>query len=164
MSSAAYGILTNERDDAAAGTSETTQPPGVKTFVDAVAALVPSEVLALHAVIISYTNETKGDTTRIIDAGTLYWSFFGLLLVSMAAYFVPRFIARKWDRWDFLRIFIPPGAFIGWTMLQPLTAFDAVFPNFVGIPRIVAALFVAVALGLAALLLAYRADQKTPTT
>ena len=166
MSSAVYGILTNERDTADPDKSQKEQPPGVKTFVDALAALVPAEVLALHATVISWTTDTTVATasaeasTRIIDRETLSLSFFGMLALSMIIYAIPRLTAKLWDSWDYLRVLIPPSAFVGWTMLQRMTAFDAVFPNLGSIPRSVGALFLAVVLGLVAGLLAYKADQK----
>jgi len=63
MSTLAYAQLTNKRDDAAPGTSETTNAPGVKSYVDALAALVPAEVLTLHALVISATT-TIGPTKQ----------------------------------------------------------------------------------------------------
>jgi hypothetical protein len=162
MSTLAYAQLTNKRDAAAPGTSDTVSP-GVQSYVDAVAALVPAEVLTLHALIISYTTETGADhVTKIVDGATLSWSFWALMLLSAAIYFSPRFLARQLDRWDSIRILIPPFAFVAWTMLQRTTAFDAVFPGVLSSQRTVAALFLAVILGGFASALAYKADQKQP--
>jgi drug/metabolite transporter (DMT)-like permease len=130
--------------------------------VDAFAALVPAEVLTLHALILPVTTNTVKATTEITQPGTLYWAFFGLLLLSVVLYAAPRLVARKWDRLDYLRTAIPPLAFVGWTMLQRATAFDAVFPNLAEAPRTVGALFLGVVLGLVAVALAYKADQKNP--
>ena len=57
MSTLAYAQLTNARDQALPGTSTTTSKPGIQTYMDAFAALVPAEVLTLHALVISYTTE-----------------------------------------------------------------------------------------------------------
>jgi hypothetical protein len=130
--------------------------------VDAFAALVPAEVLTLHALILPVTTRTVNAATEITHPGTLSWAFLGLLLLSVVLYVAPRLVAGKWDRLDYLRTAIPPLAFVGWTMLQRATAFDAVFPNLAEAPRTVGALFLGVVLGLVAAALAYIADQKKP--
>jgi len=63
MSTIAYAQMTNAREAAAPGTSTTTGTPGLKTYVDAFAALVPAEVLTLHALLISFTTETARKTS-----------------------------------------------------------------------------------------------------
>jgi hypothetical protein len=122
--------------------------------------LVPAEVLSLHAVILSVTTKTVNATTQIIAPDTLAGAFYGLIVLSIVLYVAPRLMARKWDRMDYLRAVIPPLAFIGWTMLQRATAFDAIFPGMDEATRTVLALFLGVLLGLLAAALAYRADQK----
>jgi hypothetical protein len=161
MSTLAYASLTTSREAAAPGTSITTSP-GVGTYIDAFAALVPAEVLTLHALIISYTMQTRGHATMIIagDEPILRFSFWGLIVLSMILYAGPRLFARKWDGWDFLRVLIPPLAFMGWTMLQKMTAFDAVYPELGETVRTIIALFLGVVLGLAAVALAYEVDRK----
>jgi hypothetical protein len=165
MSTLAYAALTNRRIQATPGTSGAEEPPGVKSYVDAVAALVPAEVLSLHAVILSITTSrspgTDGNTvTTITQPGTLRWAFFGFIVLSVVLYVVPRFQTR--DRLDFLRGSIPPLAFVAWTMLQRTTAFDAVWPSLGDAPRTAIALFAAVVLGLMAAKLAGKADQTPP--
>jgi hypothetical protein len=165
MSTLAYAALTNRRVQATSGTSTTTSPPGLKTYADAVAALVPAEVLSLHAVILSITTKTalKDDGTSavtITDPVTLRWAFWGLVTLSIFLYLVPRF--RTKDRFDFARAVIPPAAFVAWTMLQKATAFDAVDPKLGEVPRTVIALFAAVVLGVLAAVLASSADSRTP--
>jgi hypothetical protein len=162
MSTLAYAQLTNKRDAADPGTSTTTGSPGVQSYVDALAALVPAEVLTLHALIISFTTTVKGNTTTIEDPGTLAWSFWGLVGLSVLLYIAPRVLDGKLDLWDGIRSLIPPLAFTAWTMLQRATAFDAVYSTAEAAPRTVAALFLAVLLGGAATALAYQADQKQP--
>ena len=164
MSTLAYATLTTRREQAPPGTSTSASPPGVRSYIDALAALVPAEVLTLHAVIVSLTTKTeqaqKGNSIAITEPETLFWAFFGLLVVSVVLYAVPRL--RTWDPWDFGRAAIPPAAFVGWTMLQRATAFDAVFPGLGEAPRTVIALFAGVGLGVVAVALAYKADQKQP--
>ena len=61
MSTWAYAALTTKRINSPSGTSTSTSPPGMSTYIDAVAALVPAEVLALHATIFSLTTKTDLD-------------------------------------------------------------------------------------------------------
>jgi hypothetical protein len=160
----AYAQLTTRREEAQPNTSISTSPPAVRTYVDALAALVPAEVLTLHALALSVTTKVENNVTKITDADTLRWAFIGLLILCIGFYVVPRLLAKKWDRrLDWFRMLIPPLAFVGWTMLQRATAFDAVFPNVNDAQRTVSALFLAVLLGAAAAVLAYKADQKQPS-
>ncbi len=160
MSTLAYAALTTSREHSPPGSS--TSPPGVSTYVDAVAALVPAEVLTLHALILSVTTETTGGITKIIALSTLRWAFVGLIVLSVVFYVAPRLFGGQWDRLDYLRAAIPALSFLGWTMLQRTTAFDAIAPQMGGAPRTVIALFLAVLLGPLAAALAYKADQKPP--
>ena len=163
MSTLAYAQLTTRREEAQPNTSTSTSPPGVRTYVDALAALVPAEVLTLHALILSVTTKVENNVTKITEPGTLRWAFLGLLIVCVGFYVVPRLLAKKWDRLlDWFRMAIPPLAFVGWTMLQRAIAFDAAFPNVNDAARTVSALFLAVVLGAGASVLAYKADQKQP--
>ncbi len=167
MSTLTYAALTTKREKATPGSSTKQQPPGIKTYVDAFAALVPAEVLTLHALIISVTTTTDqtpnaAATIQIKNVDTLVGSFYGLVALSILLYVAPRVISRTWDRLDYLRSAIPPLAFLGWTMLQRATAFDAVAHTLPGATRTVIALFLGVVLGLVASALAYKADQKVP--
>lgn len=181
MSKLAYAAFTTKREAAAPGTSSSKNPPGVSTFVDALAALVPAEVLTLHALILSVTTTTTaqasttasqvattatqaanaaGSITAISDPTTLKWAFAGLIAISILLYVIPRL--KKWEMLDYVRAAIPPLAFVGWTMLQRSTAFDAIAPSIKDAPRTVAGLFLATLLGLTAATLARKADQKNP--
>ncbi|MEA2204874.1 MAG: hypothetical protein QOE77_1650 [Blastocatellia bacterium] len=162
MSTLAYAAITTRREQSPANKSTSSAAPGLNTYVDAFAALVPAEVLALHAMIITATTETIGDATRITSRGTLEWAFFGLAILATALYVVPRLLDKKWGRLDYLRMIIPPLAFVGWTMLQRSTAFDAVFPTMPQAARTVAALFLGAVVGGLAAALAYQADQQDP--
>lgn len=173
MSTLAYAALTTKRDDAQPNTSTSTSAPGVRTYVDAIAALVPAEVLTLHALMLTSatqvtTTQNKVTQTTIGEnaVGPFFWAFVGLILLSIALYAIPRIRDKKWDRLDWFRSSIPPLAFVGWTMLQRTTGFDAAVAYFSFPPndlsRTYIGLFLAVVLGLAATSLAYMADQKTP--
>ncbi len=182
MSTLAFAAFTNRREEAEPGTSSSQNPPGVSTFVDALAALVPTEVLTLHALILSVTTTTvepastttaavsttvaqaaasaAGKITTITDPTTLKWAFAGLIVMSIVLYIVPRL--KNWGMLDYVRVAIPPLAFVAWTMLQRSTAFDAVAPLFTDARRTVAGLFLATLLGLLAATLARKADQENP--
>jgi hypothetical protein len=162
MSTIAYAQLTTRREEAPPRTSSSKSPPGVKTYVDAFAALVPAEVLTLHALILSATTKIENNATYITAPETLAWAFWGLLLVSIGLYAMPRIVGGKWDNLDWIRMLIPPLSLVGWTMLQRTTAFDAVFPALPESTRTVSALFLAVVLGSAATSLAFKADRKEP--
>ena len=162
MSTLAYAALTTARENAQPGTSFSSAPPSVGAYVDALAALVPAETLALHAVIISVTTKTIAGSTQVADAPTLRWAYWGLIVLNLALYILPRALARRWKNLDYVRMLIPPLAFTGWIMLMRTTAFDALFPQSGDAPRTVAALFLAVLLGVGASLLAYQADRTAP--
>ena len=127
--------------------------------MDALAALVPAEVLTLHGLILPVTTSTADGKTSISDAFTLSCAFYGLIVVSIVLYVVPRL--SKWDPLDYLRASIPPISFVAWTMLQRSTAFDAVAPQLPMSARTVIALFAAVLVGFLATRLADSADKKS---
>ncbi len=164
MSTLAYAALTKRRVQVPSGIRTSISLPDVSTYIDMVAALVPAEVLALHAAILSLTTKTAQDQagrsiTTITDPGTLRWAFWGLIFGSILLYIVPRPPLKK--PLDCLRAAFPPAAFVAWTMLQKATAFDAVWPDLGETPRAVAALFGAVLLGALAKALANRASKKS---
>ena len=134
MSSMAFGTLTRKRQEA--DENESTKKghsPGFRTYVDTLAALVPAEVLAAHAAILTFTTETRegpGDTktTTITEPGTLKFAFWALCILSVMFY-VAGFQKKRVSVQAFFGALIPPLAFIGWTMAQRATAFDAVWPD-----------------------------------
>ena len=196
MSTVAYAQLTTKREEAAPGTSSSTSGPGIKSYIDAFAALVPTEVLTLHALIVAATTNTAttvagsaatpvaaaaapgasavqsaaaaqslGTTTTILPDGVqpLTNAFWILLLLSVVLYVIPRHFGGKWDRFDFIRALIAPLAFVGWTMLQRATAFDAAFPGVSSTERTVYALILGAVLGGVTAALAAKADEKPAT-
>jgi hypothetical protein len=159
MSTLAYAALTTPRTRGESGAGAGGLSPGVKTYVDALAPLVPAEVLALHAVIVTATTKTTDGKTEITAPETLAWAFVGLVVLSLGIYVGFRGVLKKWERWDWVRVLIPPSAFVAWTMLQRATAFDAVYPDMSDATRMVVALFLSVVLGIAAPMLTYKANQ-----
>jgi len=159
VSTVAYANLTNKRDLAPRGTSVATSP-GIGTYADTLTALVPGEVLGLHAFIMSWATTTSDNITSISDAQTLYWAFWGCAVLSMFLFILPRLGCARWDEWDIARMFIPPITFTGWTMLQRISAFDVVWPSLGKTPRNAIAAGLAIILAAVTPYLAYKADQK----
>jgi hypothetical protein len=160
MSSLLYGTLTRTREAAPPGTTMSDRPPGVNTYVDALAALVPAEVLAVHALVISWATKTEAGTTTITAPQQLtFWFWFLIVLAAVLYVAGLRAVPRGWN---LVRMVIPSAAFLGWTMLQPTTAFDAVGAALPADWRWTLGLALAVVLGLVAALLGVVADRKAP--
>lgn len=165
MSIIGYAAITNSRDASKPGaafsdaTNETTNSK--KSYIDALAALVPAEVLAAHALVISYATKTENKVATITDPDTLWLAFWSLWTVSFILYAVPRKIGGRWENWDWVRLFIPGFAFVGWTMLQTTSAFDAV-SSITQPRRALYAILLALVLGVVATALAYKVDKKQP--
>lgn len=165
MSTIAYARLTRRRElsrvpepgseiDAAPGDLEKPSPVG-KSTLDAFAALVPAEVLVAHATILQVTTTTVGTTTTITERGTLQFAFWGLAVASALLYLITK--APQFSPLDILRVFIPPLSFVGWTMIQKTTAFDAAF-SMNQATRITIPVIVALIVTASASALAYKAD------
>jgi hypothetical protein len=164
MSTFVYAALTAKRKQAEPGKSFDAEPPGMKSYVDTVAALVPAEVLAIHALILPMATKSEikdgQAVTTITDPGGLKLTFVVLILACLVLYFLVH--RKKWDWWDVARIAVAPLAFVCWTMLQKTTAFDAVAPGFNLASRYALALAGAAVLAAASVLLARTADAKQP--
>jgi hypothetical protein len=167
MSTLAYGALTETRRQAQPGTSSTTTP-GLGTYIDIFAALVPAEVLAAHAFILTLATSTEKDNAGhdvvvITERGALRATFWVLLVMSAVLFMVGRWLKQggqpfDW-RWDFVRILVPPTAFFGWTLIQKNTAFDAI-SSWHGNERAIIAVLGALVLSLVAGLLSVKADRE----
>jgi len=167
MSTLTYAALTEKRLESEPNESTKGSGPGVSTYVDTLAALVPAEVLTAHAAILTFTCKTQAasgeTTTTITEPDTLRLCFWLLLFLSIAVYAVGRGLARSWDKWDFVRMLIPPLAFVCWTMIQRSTAFDALQLPISDATRNAVAIIGALMLGFGATVLAYQADQRRPS-
>ncbi len=117
MSIIAYAALTSKRLSVTprrASTGE--QQPGIRTYVDTLASLIPGEILALHAAIIS------------VVADPPWWVLLVLVALCILAYIVGRVTAKeggKLEPEDAARALIPVAAFVVWTMLITPSAFGA---------------------------------------
>jgi len=164
MSTILYGALTEKRQEAMPGTSDSTSAPGLKNYLDGVAALVPAEVLGAHAFLVSITTETVNDphgkaVTTITEPGTLVFVFWALIVVAIALYAAGHGL-KNWSGMDYVRMLIPPAAFVLWTMLQRSTAFDAVGSGLADAPRTAIAVIGAILLGTLATTLSRKADEQ----
>lgn len=170
MSILAFANLTSKREQSEEGTSTSANPPGVRRYVDAFAALVPTEVLTAHALILGVCTETKVENglsvVRITTDGAvaLRFTFWALLALSVGLYVIGRWATKaKWEGWDLVRAAIPPLAFIGWMMLQKSTAFDAIASGMKEPLRITVAILGSVLLSTVTVVLAGKSDEKKPS-
>jgi hypothetical protein len=116
VSALAYGQLTKSRGG---GVPVAFGPGGAKEnkLLTAIAALIPADVIALHALILSKTTTTnKAGTTTIIDPVPLKWSLVGLMAIAMLLFLAGRGL-KDWKKVDLVRLFVPPVAFVSWTGL-----------------------------------------------
>ena len=174
MSTLLYSHLTTQRQEAPEGTSTARAvdgaapeagKPGVSPFVDAMAALIPAEVLAVHAVLISLGTKTEEGAddkavTTITEPGGLKALFIALLITSVILYVLGHI--KTWGVWDWVRMLIPAAAFAAWTMLQKATMWDAWAPGMDELTRTGIGLIAALILGGVAYALAYKADAADP--
>jgi hypothetical protein len=165
--------MTREREHAAPGKSTGAEPPGYQTYVDALVAIIPGEVLILHAVVMErWSKKADGSGGSVIeitgDDSTMRLAFVLLCAVSALLYWVghrrtrAKGEAMSWDPLDAGRALVPPAAFVLWAMLQPTSVLDGAWPSLDADLRWVTALFGAVALGIVASSLAGKADAQTP--
>lgn len=172
MSAFLYGRLEGRREGSGAEESTKDVPPGLRTYVEVFVGLVPSEVLVAASVFVAAFTDTKkgrdGTTTLVItDRSSLKIAFFGLVILALVLYVLGHVKfgqeTNRWDRWDTLRMLIPPAAFVGWTMAQrPSPMFDAV-TNISDGKKLLIVVFGGIILGVAAPLLGIKADHKEET-
>ena len=90
MSTYLYGAMQKKRKQAEKGTSKEEEPPGISTYLDMLAALVPAEMLALHTFLLGLFTKSRetseGTITKITDQPALFWSFWALVVGCVALY------------------------------------------------------------------------------
>lgn len=179
MSSYLYGALTRRRlttpEDGRLGFGTASEVRGtakapssqndtVRHWQDALAALVPAEVLVLHGVAMSYGTTTTGKgghtVTHITYPGQMEIVYVGMLVLAVTLYLMGAKHLRTWE--DGVRAVVPALAFVAWTMIQPGTAFDAFPFDLTTFGRIMIGVFLAIALTGVTNWLAGRADEATP--
>jgi hypothetical protein len=166
VSTLAYAQVEKLREAAPAGTSTTTAAPKTRTWLDVVVALVPAEVLAVHAFVISEFTKTSETTdadgeavtqTVIENESALQWAFWLLIFAAVALYLIQK--KGTLGLIDVVKAAIPAFAFVLWTMLQQNTAFDAVVSDIDEGVRTVVAVVGAVLLGALAQRLGVKSDK-----
>jgi len=169
MSIAGYAIVSGLRSEADEDVSVSTAPPGVGVYVDALSALVPAEVLIAHAAIMSKATTTtvKDEATEevvttVVPSPAFGWIYLALIVLSLILYVSVRKARSTWANLDYFRMFLPPLAFIGWTMGERVTLFDATFPTFDGLARFGIVVVGALAIGAVASFLGW-SQNKAPT-
>jgi hypothetical protein len=154
MSSYIYGAGMRNREIAKQNESTQKEPPGLSTSVDSLAALVPAEVLGLHAFFITLVSPTS---PKLGDRVFLIGVLVGGCVLSIAIYVwghkgqIWIWSGKALDGPDkFPRMFVPAVAFVAWTMAQRETAWDALVPSMSAPVRFGLAAFLALVLGLVA--------------
>jgi hypothetical protein len=144
-----------------------TDTHGVKDYVDALAAIVPAEVLAAHAVILTFTTRkasASGEHGAVIsDPAALRVAFVCLVLMSAGFYLVGRRPTRVTID-VVVGAALPALAFVAWTMILPTSAFDALAPGVSFAMREVIGVLAAIVLPVAGTLLAGALDVTPPAT
>jgi hypothetical protein len=69
--------------------------------------------------------------TTITDPSTLKATFWVCIALAVFLFVVARSLTKKekWEKSDYVRMLVPAGAFILWTILQKSTAWDAISPD-----------------------------------
>ena len=91
-----------------------------------ISGLVPAEVLVVHAVVLSYGTQTVHGKTRITDEPLLKTAFWVLLGAAGVLYLAVKYANSQLKWFDAIGAVVPVVAFVLWTMLQPVSVFDAV--------------------------------------
>ena len=161
MSTITYGALTRARISAQSLRSRDSEPPGLRTILDGLAAFVPAEAIVAHGVIVGFATTTAEGVTRIVNSNALAFGFWGLVSVSALLYVIGRG-TKNWTWLDVIRMLIPTVSFVVWTMLQRATAFDAVAGDMDQVLRSVVAIVIAIPLIALGGVLANAADAGSP--
>lgn len=128
-----YGRLTKTVTDASPlqrtvlGQAETPEQKAA-AVAQKVAALVPGDILAIHAAILAGATElAKDGSTTVTKPEVLKWSLPILAAVSVVLFVAGRL--PNWEPKDYVRVLIPPTAFFGWTLLTGTSAATPWFAN-----------------------------------
>ncbi len=99
----------------------------IKRWQDALVALIPAEVLAVHAVVMQVGTTTEEDATGKSTTTINHPADMRLLFGVMAGLAVLVYFAgSRSSTWgDVFRSLLPAAAFAAWAMLMPFSSFDA---------------------------------------
>jgi hypothetical protein len=80
------------------------------------AALVPGEVLIIHAAVLAAaTSADQNGSTTVTNPELLKWTLPVLAGVAFVLFLIGRL--PNWNKTDFVRMLIPPSAFFAWTLI-----------------------------------------------
>jgi hypothetical protein len=138
MSTYLYGRMTRTATETqewrltAAGDADTPVQKAA-ALAQKLAALVPAEVLIIHAAVLAgATKLEENGSTTVTKPEVLKWSLPILAAVCAGLYIIGRL--PTWEKpWDFVRMMIGPTAFFAWTLL---TGTSAATPWFSGIDNL----------------------------
>jgi hypothetical protein len=119
VSAFAYGkVIGNRGPLSQQAVAEADQATGQQEnkLITALAGIVPVEVIAGHGLVLAATTTTKDDVTTISSPIPLQWSLPILAAVAMILFLLGRGVGN-WKPVDFVRLAIPPIAFLIWTAL-----------------------------------------------
>ena len=169
LSTVAFAQLAASRQQ----TDPSAPQKGPGKYADILAAIIPAEVIAAHAFIVSSATEVKSVTiagkpeqvTDVTDPAALKVAFFGLVLASIVLYAMTKLsTSARWHAWDYVRMMIPPTAFVAWTLVTEPSAFDGFDQGDLNdTTQIAVGVVAAVILGAVAKLCQDKADAATPT-
>jgi len=98
-------------------------------LVASLAALVPAEILAAHALIVAVTTATDAaGTTTITHPDVLKVCFFLLLGLTAVLYLIGRGMPTHWTGTEVLRLLLPCVSFVVWTGLLGTSALTPWIP------------------------------------
>lgn len=145
---------------------EQTTPAGsAKSYVDALAAIIPAEALVFYSVALPLaTNVVKVDqqeTLTIQSQSAVQAVLVFSVLLSLAFFLFGRGIT-DWERLDYLRAALPPIAAMLWLVLQNPSTMFLVFNQLDEALSRVVALFLAAVVGGLAAKLGIEAQNKVP--
>jgi len=122
-------------------------PKAPDPFITSVAALIPADIIAAHAFVLTQTTRTdEAGATTITDPTLLQWSLIGLLGATVVVYLLGRGINGWVPPADLVRLTIPALAFLAWTALIGTSALSPWVAGIAKAPVVVIAIVGAVVL------------------
>jgi hypothetical protein len=115
MSAFLYGRLIRQQEALKGDTAAAARAEQNK-LVTTVAALIPTEIIALHALMVSCTTTTSHGITTITKRAPLQASLIVMILLSVVVFVIGR-SGKEWTKRDFVRVWLPPAAVLAWTGL-----------------------------------------------
>jgi hypothetical protein len=177
MSTVAFGALATRRELSTSGTSTSTEPPGLNSYVDVLAALVPAEVLTIQVLVVAATATQTRHSAVFTEPATYRWMFWILLAVAPVLFVLGRKptpttaaeraqaggaapLWRNLEWQDLIRALVPMGAFTCWTIAASSGVWNAVWSGMSSGMRLLIPMVGAVVLAAVTKALASHSDSK----